>query len=191
MAAKPARAPIVTVPDESALGPAMRACNVNQRAFVIALLETGGSSKKLAAKMAGYGLSDNASGSAGSSLSRHPKVLAALKEEADRRIRSGAVLAASVLLEIAEDPLHKDRFKAAQELLNRSGLIVETQHRVVVEDQRSTDEIERRILTLAEKLGIDPVKLLGYVPATGGTDIIDGECTDVEDDGSEGLEDIL
>jgi hypothetical protein len=101
-------------------------------------------------------------------------------------VRSGAILGASVLHEIAGDVMHKDRFKAGVELLNRSGLLVETQHRVTVEDNRSSKEIEDAIILLARRNGLDPRTLLGHSPAK--PDAVDAEFEELS---SEGLEDLL
>ena len=181
--------PAIAVPAEDTLGPAMQALSINQRAFVIAMLTTGAQDGTVCAAMAGYGNTQESRWVASHRLMHNPKVLAAIKEEADRRLRSGAILAASALVEICADTRHKDRFKAAQELLNRAGLLVETQHRVIVEDHRTDKEIEQAIVLMAKRHGLDPAKLLGYT-----TKPIDAEFTEVEDDApmsSDGIEDLL
>lgn len=179
--------------EEAALGPAMRKLNAQQRSFVYALVETGGNASQAAAA-AGYGegsptpeLRANAYRVRGYQLSHDPKVLAAIKEEAEKRLHSGALLAASVLIEMANDKSSKHQFKAAVELLNRSGLIVATEHRVTVEHQGGSDkETIDRIRNLAGVLGLDPVKLLGSAGV-----IIDAEFTEVPVATTEGLEDLL
>ncbi len=135
------------------LGPAMQALNEGQRNFVIALLETGAKDNTLAAEMAGYSGTQGSRKVQAYRLIHNPKVLAAIREEGERRLRSGAILGASVLIEIASDTMHKDRFKAAVELLNRSGLLVETQHRVIVEnDTRSAEQIRSEVVELFKRL---------------------------------------
>jgi len=180
------RESLIPLPDEDILGPAMKACNESERRFVIAMLEIGGGNATESAIMAGYGNSRQAAQVAGSLVQRRPRVQAAIREEADRRLRGSAILAASVLVEIAQDKFHKDRFKAASELLNRSGLMVESVQRHIIEDHRTDSEIEQAILTLAKKHGLDPAKLLGRK-----VDAIDAEFTEVEQGSAEGLEDIL
>lgn len=153
---------MVLPPNDEDLGPAMRDLTVPQRMFVIAYSEQGGVNATEAARLAGYGGPEsNRTSREGERLLRMPRILAALREEADKRLKSGAILAASVLVEIAMDPIHKERYKAAVELLNRAGLVVEGISRVIVEDHRTVEEIERRIRDLAEKVGIDPERLLG------------------------------
>jgi len=167
----------------------MRACTEGQRKFVIALLESGGTNHAKAAAAAGYGGSENAQRVAGHRLAHNPNVIAAAREEADRRLRGGAILGASVMIEIASDPMHKDRFKAADRLLGSAGLNLETVSRHIIEDHRSDNELLMAIATIAKKNGLDPSKLLGR-PLD--KDIVDAEFTEVEAQESfDGLEDIL
>jgi phage terminase small subunit len=149
--------------NEDELGPHMLALTVSQRAFVSAYVEKGGQNQAEAAREAGYGNTPSSTANTASTLLRNPKILGAIREEADKRLKSGAILAASVLVEIAMNPQHRDQYKAAVELLNRAGLVVEGVSRVIVEDHRTVEEIERRIRNLAEKVGIDPERLLGTV----------------------------
>ena len=145
-------------------GPAMRSLTEKQRNFVYRLMEFGGrpSMAPKAAEEAGYKSSSvGALRSQASHLLRHPKIIAAVKEEADRRVRGGAILAASVLIDIASDPTNKNQFKAAVELLNRADLIVASRQEIVVDDKRpDKQELQGRVQDLAERLGIDPAILL-------------------------------
>lgn len=177
---------MIADPPESDLGPAMRALSQSQRRFVLALLETGAQDNTVAAGMAGYGGTEGSRKVAAHRLAHNPKVQAAIKEEADRRLRAGALLAASALVEIAGNSMHKDRFKASVELLNRAGLVVRTEHKVIVEDNRLSDEIEQGIIALAQRIGVDPTRLLGSgskaaQKANAKQLAIDGEYTEVDD----------
>lgn len=183
------RASAFPVPAEGTLGPAMQALSENRRCFVVAMLETGGQNHAHAAYMAGYGKDTEVARVSACRMMRDPSVLAAIREEADRRLRSGAILGASVLMEIASNQMHKDRLKAAESLLNRSGLVVEQTHRVIHEDNRSDDELKRAVIAMAMKYGMDPAKLLG--DDTKKVAAIDGEFVEVELTGAEGLEDLL
>ena len=141
-------------------GPATAALTEKQRGFLFALLENGGN--QTAAAMTSFDTKDLRSAQAlGSMLARHPKVIAALKEEADKRIRAGAVLAIDVMIEIMQSPGHKDRFKAAVEVANRSGLLVIQQIDVNHNHHVTSSEMIQRIEALSRQLGLDPVKLLG------------------------------
>ena len=176
---------MVEVPRDESLGPAMLACTHEQRAFVIALITMSPTNKQQAAMLAGHGGTPNAQAVAGCRLAAHPKVIAAIKEEAEKRMSAGAALAANVILEIAIDPMHKDRLKAAEMLKNQAGLIIaqRVQHDVEITDNRTTDEIKRQNAMLMERLGL-------RLPAPK-EDVIEGEFEEVNMEGLEGLEDIL
>jgi phage terminase small subunit len=166
--------------DEDSLGPSMSALTEPQRAFVMAYAEQGGLNAAEAARRAGYGTNAEAQARVAHKMLKMPRILAAIREVADQRLRSGAVLAASVLVEIAQDKFHRSRYKAAVELLNRAGLVVEGVSRVIVEDHRTNEELERRIVDLSEKIGIDPARLLGRAS------VMDADFKVVDDDGIEG-----
>lgn len=169
---------IITRPPEDIIdehGPAMLDLTEPQRMFVLHYANTGGVNAAEAARKAGYGNSADSQAVTASRMLRQPRILAALREVADRRLKSGAILAASAIVEIANDPLHRDRFKAATELLNRAGLVVEGISRVIVEDHRTVEEIERRVRDLAVRVGIDPEKLLGQ------SQIINGDFEELDD----------
>ena len=157
------------------LGPAMMDLTDPQRMFVMHYLNQGGQNAAEAARRAGYGNSPETQAVSASRMLRQPRILAALREVADHRLKSGAILAASAIVEIANDPLHRDRFKAATELLNRAGLVVETVSRVITEDHRTVEEVERRVRDLAVRVGIDPEKLLGNFK------VIDAEVVELDE----------
>lgn len=147
-----------------------------QRSFVRHYVDLGGENATEAARRAGYGTNSDTQAVIASNMLTQPRILAALRELADQRLRSGVVIAASVLVEIAKDRFHKERYKAAVELLNRAGLVVEGVSRIIVEDHRTPEEIERRIKSLAEKVGVDWRRLLGTVAP----EAIDAEFTEVD-----------
>lgn len=145
----------------TALGPAMRDLTDKQRRFVIAMCETGGANYAKSARMAGYQGNDNVMRVQGHRLAHDEKILRALREEADRRVRSGALLGASVLIEIANDPLHKDRFKAADRLLERAGLLVVQTNKTIHEHTVNDEDVKLKIMAACKELGLDPRKFLG------------------------------
>lgn len=173
------------VPDEKdlSIGHAMRALTNKQRDFVRIFVAQGGRNASRAyAEAYPDSKSEKAHSVESHRLIHSNHIILAIREEADKRIRTGALLGASVLMEIADNPMHKDQLKAATELLNRSGLIVATQHHVVVEDKRTEKEIRDTILRLAEKNKIDVDGILGK------DDAVDVEFEEVS---SDGLEDLL
>lgn len=174
---------LVPAEKDLSIGPAMRALTVKQRAFVRIFVAQGGRNAGRAyAEAYPDSKSEGAQRVMAHNLMHSEHILAAVREEADKRMRTGALLGASVLMEIADNPMHKDQMKAAVELINRSGLIVATQHHVVVEDKRTEREIRETIMRLAEKNKIDVDGILGK------DDAVDVEFEEVS---SEGLEDLL
>ena len=158
----------IQIPSDDELGPHMRRLNERQKKYVIAyLMNPSSTGHTQAAIDAGYGNGkyEHAKQQAWL-LSHNPKVLAALKEEADRRMKFGIIIAASRLIEIVEDKSHKDNFKAVVETLNRGGLIVETQHRVITENDDSLLSVVERVKKQALALGLDPVQLLATIGMT-------------------------
>lgn len=167
---------MIPIPADGDMGEAMKACNERERAFVIHFVMTGGANQAESAFQAGYGSgnSNNALAVTAHRLIRRPRILAALKEEAEKSMKTCVILATDVLRQIAMDPSHRDRFKAAVELLNRSGLFVETHHRVTVQDDRRTpEEIRQEIVEVFRRVFNDrPVPAELEAP-------IDVECTPV------------
>lgn len=200
-------APVRPVYDDKGLGRHMRKLSPKQRAFVLAYVSLGGQNATAAAKASGYGTTPESQRVAAYRLTHDDKVLAAIREEADKTIRSSILLGTQALIEIAETAHHKDRFKAAVELINRGGLLVTTQHNVNVNvnDSRTDKEVVANIERMAKQLGLDPGKLLGQalgvqaLPAPVDAEFVvvdDGVETDEDPlagmaDGSEGLENIL
>lgn len=177
---------IVEVPDD--LGPCMLALTPAQQRFVVAFVDLGGDEKiaQTAASLAGYAGTPNALKTAAFRLRHNPLVLAAMREMADRMLRSGAVLGAASLKEIARDAMHKDRFKASVELLNRAGLLVETQHRLIVQnDTRTTAQIRADVEGMLKKVFKDQPIPIALAPP------IDGEFEEVPASSFAGLEDVL
>ena len=117
---------------------------------------------------------------------RNERVLAALREEVDKRFRSDTVIARGVLLEIALDPQHPAvaRLKAATALLDRGGFHSMSEQRITVDHRDMTgDAMIERIKALAVELGVDATKLLGSnataVPTENGI-TIEGETVEAE-----------
>jgi phage terminase small subunit len=154
---------------------ALQTLSPMMRRFVECYVELGGRKGTEAVRLAGYSGDRNVLKAKAWNLLHDPRVIDAIREEADIKLRAGAVLGASVLSEIAEDVFHKDRFKAAKELLDRAGLLVTHQQHVVVEHTTATDQEKiARIVAMSKKLGLDPATLLGQA----GVQYIDAEFTE-------------
>lgn len=150
----------------AALGPAMLALNERQRLLIKAVVDYPAMTHCDAARYAGYGGEKAAANPdvmkqcAFQALSSE-KMIAALQEEISRRFRSqGAIVGLNVMLEIAADPTHKDRLRAADMLASRAGFHSVQEHRVTHTDQTGEEMVEK-IRRLAVVLGVDPARLLG------------------------------
>lgn len=155
--------------DRSYDGKAMASLNLRQRKFVITMLQQGCRTKacELAAVSAGY------HAMYGWELMRNEAILAALREEATKRLAGAALVGVTVMLDIAQNPQHKDQFRAAKELAAINGFTAE--QRIVVEHISEDSKAQmRQIRDMATQLGLDPKQLIA---AAG---IIDAEFTEVD-----------
>lgn len=136
-----------------------------QKAFVIAMIEYGGLDYTKAARAAGY--KDSGTGAIrvhAHYLAHDERIQEAIKEEGQRRLNAGALMAVRTLLTIVDDPTaeRKDRLKAAEMIMNRTGLHATSEHKVaVVHKDESGAEMVKRIEQLSKNLGLDSKKLLG------------------------------
>ena len=181
----------VVMRGEANFGPAMSALTEKQRLFVLYLLESGSDNHTRAAAFAGYASeSENSLRVTAHRLAHDAKVQAAMHEEAQRRMRASAIMASSRLIEIANNPMHKDQLRAIGMLLNRVGLHEASEHKVTVEHTMSDSEMRARIVTLCNEMGIDPAKMLGHdAPKAIEADYV--EVTDPVEGSTAGLEDVL
>jgi hypothetical protein len=145
-------------------GPKMRGLTEKQRGFVMAMVSAPGMPQWKYAEMAGYaGGVDTWKGTACLLLQRKD-INDAINECAGMRLRSGALVAAEVLVRIASDETASAgaRMKASEALLDRVGLAPQQNIQV---DHTHTDRtgaaLMDRIRELAAKHGLDPERLLG------------------------------
>lgn len=151
-------------------GKAMAALSDQQRAFVLRLMELGPTKKAAvkASKDAGF-----AGQNYGYELMRDERILAAIREESTKALAGAALLGVKVMVEIAQDKDHKDRYKAAKDLAAINGFTAE--QRIVVEHiSQDSKQMIDEIRAMAKELGLDPQKLIR------GAGIIEGEFTEVE-----------
>jgi hypothetical protein len=148
-------------------GPAMLALPSDRhRAFVFALyqIKPGYGAHVKAAKLAGFGTSTSSAKSwsvIASRLAHDEKILAALFEEDQKRIRASAPRALRALTNLVEDPRHKDHTRAIGMVLDRVHP-AETTHHVKVEHSARVDvgNLNERLLEIALTFGLDPQKVL-------------------------------
>lgn len=202
---------IISTPSERQLGPAMRALNERQRLFVVATFEQGKRDATACARAAGYQGDPNTMRVTAHRLSHDPRIIAAMKEEGQRRMDMLGSIAIEKLGAILETSIdEKTQLKAIDMALNRTGFHATSEH--INRNETIMSDIEKieRITALAKTLGVEPAKLLGRfapkevtddgndtsgiagvaVAGSGGTDtVIDADFEEVGS--TEGLEDLL
>lgn len=149
-------------------GRAMAALSPDRRRFIRNMVSLGPSTKnaQIAAAKAGF------HPFYGYELMREEGIIAALKEEATKKLAGAALIGVQVMVEIAQDPMHKDRYKAAKDLAAINGFTAE--QKIVVEHLNAdTKQLIGQIREMAEQLGMDPRQLIA---AAG---IVEGEYTDI------------
>jgi hypothetical protein len=155
-------------------GPAMLALPTDRhRAFVRALYQVkpGHGSGVKAAKLAGWGSTTSSPASLAtiaSRLAHDERVLAAIREEDEKRIRSSAPRAISALSRLVENPKHKDHARGIAMVLDRVHpveTVVKVNHDATPA-LRATADVLARIATLAAQAGIDVSKLPPMIDVT-------------------------
>lgn len=133
------------------------------RRFVIEVLEAGGTNYSACAGRAGYkGDSDQLKVTA-YRLAHDPRIQAAIREEGRRRLTLGVGVGVAFLHEVISNNTvsTKDRLRAVELVFNRTGLPAVTEQKIDVVHTVSDKEMLQRINQLAEKYGLDPMKLIG------------------------------
>ena len=161
-------------------GEAMSALSPLQRNFVNNWCEHPNWSGLALVKASGYQGNDNVHGVTAHRLTHDKKVLAAMDEEAGKRMRYGGAIAVGAIVAIALNPAHKDHLKACQLLLDRTGRHATTEHKVIVDDKRPETKAEliAAIKKVATEAGLDEVatqKLIG----SQGTEVIEAEFEEI------------
>jgi len=165
-------------------GPAMKALPTDRhRAFVRALYQVkpGHGANVKAARLAAFGTPNSSPQSIAtiaSRLAHDERVLAAIREEDEKRIRSSAPRAISALSRLIENPKHKDHARGIAMVLDRVHPL-ETTHLVKVEHDatpnfKETAQVLARIAELAAKFS---VKILAPPPLIDGEPISKSERT--------------
>jgi hypothetical protein len=145
-------------------GPCMKALPSDRhRAFVCALyeIERGLGATTKAAKMAGFGTSTTSAVSwraIAYRLAHDDKILAAIHEEDQRRIRTSAPRAIRALTNLVEDPDHKDHGRAIAMILDRVHP-AETHHTVEVRHHIDHDAEAVTQLRMLKSLDVSRAKL--------------------------------
>jgi hypothetical protein len=148
--------PLIAVPDADDLGPAMAACNIGERAWVIAKIETGANNMECA-RLAGYSASsDDVLKATGYAIAHRQRVQDALLEMSRKLMRTEGAKSIKTLVAIRDDKAIKPeiRLKASVELLDRAGMNAVSESHLTVTHQLSDAQMDQRILALAAELGL-------------------------------------
>jgi len=89
-----------------------------------------------------------------------PRVLNAIRAQAEKMLNTSVIRAAQILEELAENAKSEDvKLRAAQALLDRGGMMLVRQSEVrhTLEDRRSDQELIENIRRLQAQLGVAPV----------------------------------
>jgi hypothetical protein len=155
-------------------GPAMLALPTDRhRAFVRALytVRPGHGARVKAAKLAGFGCptsSPQSMATIASRLSHDERVLAAIREEDEKYIRSSAPRAIGALSRMIENPGHKDHARGIAMVLDRVHpveSVINVKHDATPAF-KATAEVLARIAELAARAGIDISKMPPMIDAT-------------------------
>ncbi len=163
--------PLPTV-DGTEWGACMAALKTDRhRAFVLALyqIKSGYGAHVKAAKMAGWGTSTTSAKSwsvIATRLSHDPKILAAIHEEDQKRIRASAPRAIRALEHLIEDPTHRDHARGISMVLDRVHG-VEQRHVVDVHHHVDHDAEAVAQLRMLKGLGVAQDKLIETFGFTG------------------------
>lgn len=128
---------IAVLEDLSTYGPAMQALTPKQRAFVEAYMEHPTWIPRQLAELAGYSATSRNSITVYSHrLMKDERILAAMNEEAGKRLKTGGLIGVAAVVKIALNESHKDHLKAALALMNRTGFHELSEHKITVDDKR-------------------------------------------------------
>jgi hypothetical protein len=159
------REPTVTLPDHAELGPAMRALPTERmRLFVVAMHEhaaAGHGSQLRAAEAAGYSGNKANLAHQGHMLAHDERIQKAILEEGQRRMGAFLPLATSIVGQLLLGGKDTIKLRAAAMIMDRTGIIAKTEHKVTVTHQLTEDETVARIMYLAKSMNMDPKLLLG------------------------------
>ena len=166
---------LIDLPPADQMGPAMKRLNPQQQRFVCALAVFGGNRSE-AYRWAGYKVTnDNSTAACSSRLHAQEEIKDAIREEAIRRLDTAPLLAISTMIRLAGGTDDKLALKASEMILDRTGFHGMTEHKVTIEDKRTTKELMEFIMQAAPRHGLDANKILG-LPAP---KIVDAEFEEV------------
>jgi len=172
-------------------GTALAALSPQMQSWVIAKVERGVTNRE-AARIAGYAGTNHVLDGVGYRCAHDPRVQAALFEQATLAMRASSAVAIRVIEDILTDPVAepKDRLRAADMILSRTGFNSVSEQRITVDRQSDAQQIAEAI-RLTQSLGLDTATFLvshmGLTPEkaaklAAGADITDAEFEVIDDE---------
>ena len=184
---------LIDLKDLEQYGPAMQSCTQLERNFINAYFEHPNYSHGALAEVAGYAAGPAGPGSAqlrvvGSQVMHRERVIAAINEEASKRMRGGGAIGVDAVIKIALNPAHKEHLKAALALMDRTGFHAMTEHKVVVDDKRpqSKQELIEAVKSVARELGLYDATIAKMT----GENVVDAEFVEVANEPEIRVEDL-
>lgn len=154
MSAKRKPQELIADPPTDALGPAMLACTEMQRRFVIGWIAACGKNASAVARAAGYSDKGINSRVRGHFLTRDPKILRALQEEAGRQLNGLSAIAVARLHLNLNSRNPKVAQVAIDSILDRTGFPRRTERSLDVTDHRPPKDFEQVLTMVSEKLRV-------------------------------------
>ena len=158
---------------DATLGPAMRALNERQQAFVDYVVTTGTKNFAEAAREVGYSQNLGTSKVIGHKFRHSQGIADAIIEEGKRRVNLHLPMALQTAITIASDPSHKDALKAALALMAMSGVSPVTMSKTethVIHHGTPLENIEARLAVLPPDVAdmlrkqLLPAKIIDITP---------------------------
>jgi phage terminase small subunit len=162
------------------MGPCMRELRGEKQRVFAFIMGCGEMNATAAAREAGY--ADPGHGASLRVQAHHlvhdPAVIAAIQEVSRNVLLGLAPKALAAAKEILDDKRHPARARMIETILDRTGYLAKSEHKVVVEHEHrhrveATEAVLLRIRALAAAAGLDPQKL---------PPLIDGEAVEVKPD---------
>jgi hypothetical protein len=162
--------------DKESLGPKMLALRDDRMRLFVWWMANGAPSVAAAARAAGYSDVKEGAKVRGCVLMQQPAILEALKETSEKTMRSLAPFALSKARAILDDPRHPSHGRMVETILDRTGFLAKTEHKVTVEHSIDVKELEALARRLAAESGVPVQRLLG-----GGEKTIEATAVEVKD----------
>lgn len=184
MANVPARPALLPAPPREHLGPAMSKLSPKRQEFVRQYVGLGQRNAKQAYIRAGYNAStENSAAVNGCVLLHNADVQAAVKEYCLSTLVALAPTALRVAGDLLESPQTDAAVRAgiAKTIMDRTGLIAQTEHKVTVEHIGSDPRALEEARQLVQSLGLTEEQVQSLLGRTVAAKVIDAAYVDITD----------